>query len=66
MIRHLFRRSGTQAGALDTEDRAAVRPAFRGCARPGPFCVSDHPLFTAPYTTDAFARPAATLQGGTA
>ncbi|MFJ8982566.1 hypothetical protein [Streptomyces sp. NPDC102282] len=38
-----------------------VRPGFRVAARPGPFNVSDHQLFTDPYETDAVALLAAAV-----
>ncbi|WP_331720714.1 hypothetical protein [Streptomyces sp. NBC_01174] len=44
------------------EGRATtVRPGFRVAARPGPFAVSDHQLFTDPYETDAVALLAAAV-----
>ncbi|MFE6189129.1 hypothetical protein ACFQ6U_32370 [Streptomyces sp. NPDC056465] len=48
------------------EGRATtVRPGFRVVARPGPFNVSDHQLFTDPYEADALVLLAAAVSGQT-
>ncbi|MFF3128052.1 hypothetical protein ACFVRD_38495 [Streptomyces sp. NPDC057908] len=63
------RHASQDADRLDSalEGRATtVVPGFTVTARPAPFDVSDHQLFTDPYEADAVALLAAAVEGVTA
>ncbi|MEU3950075.1 hypothetical protein ACS0VI_29425 [Streptomyces sp. H28] len=56
--RHASQDADRLTAALDGQETTTV-PGFRVSARPAPFDVSDHKLFTDPYEADAVERVSA-------
>jgi hypothetical protein len=63
--RHASQDADRLTATLDGRETAVV-PGFNVTARPAPFDVSDHKLFTDPYEADAVALLAAAVEGVTA
>lgn len=63
--RHASQDADRLDSALEGRETTVV-PGFRVSARPAPFDVSDHKLFTDPYEADAVALLAAAVEGVTA
>jgi hypothetical protein len=63
--RHASQDADRLTATLDGRETAVV-PGFTVTARPAPFDVSDHKLFTDPYEADAVALLAAAVEGVTA
>ncbi|MFJ5725626.1 hypothetical protein [Streptomyces sp. NPDC093149] len=60
--RHVSQDTDRITPALEGRETAVI-PGFRVSARPAPFAVSDHELFTDPYEADAVALLVAAVEG---